>query len=70
MIRVKNLRFVMVIICDGLIIFYWANTTFTAKFVISKFVKGTDIIAINDFLFQMFMTVKIALLWMIYNMLL
>ena len=46
----------MVIICDGpIIVFYWAKSTFIAKFVINKFVKRTDIIAINDFLFQMFM---------------
>ena len=49
----------MVIICDGPIIsLYWTNATFTGKFVINKFVKRTDIIAINDFLFQMFMMVK------------
>ena len=49
----------MVIIYYGpIIVFYWANATFTAKFVINKFVKRTDIIAINDFLFQMFMMVE------------
>ena len=61
-INVKNLMFFMVIICDGpIIFFYWANATFTSKFVINKFVKRTDIIAINDFLFQMFMMVEIPI---------
>ena len=38
--------------------FFIGQWDFTSKFVINKFVKRTDIIAINDFLFQMFMMVE------------
>ena len=39
----------MVIICNGIIyLFHWVNAIFTARFVINKFVKRTNIIAIND----------------------